>query len=404
MTLSRCLAGAFCALAISVFTHTASAQSVQIRGTANGLPLPTTCAVPASNPLTLTLPAAGQQGITASFRCNDATGVRFTCALSRLPSAPQGIVSELSFPPGTSGPSFLDVSCAPNATITNMQSSITRYYQSIADFNAGISSQLSCSLLDDRLVAPSAAFVPSEFRYSYTCVNSSGGGSPQAVSCYVAQVSSPFLRWNSANTALIVPDCINAANPLNSPYIFADELEEIGNRDAQTITFNAPPTQTFSPAGTFALSATASSGLTVTFGTNTPNRCTVSGSTATIVSAGTGANACSITASQNGNASFSAATPVVRAIDINRAPQLISFDPPTTVSATAQTFSWPAPTGGASNNVVVITSLTPDVCALSAAAAHTAVILGSGKCDLVANQAGNANYLPATANRSVAIN
>jgi len=43
------------------------------------------------------------------------------------------------------------------------------------------------------------------------------------------------------------------------------------------------------------------------------------------------------------------------------------------------------------------------ICSISSTTAHTANILDTGECDLVANQAGNANYLPGTANRSVTI-
>ena len=63
------------------------------------------------------------------------------------------------------------------------------------------------------------------------------------------------------------------------------------------------------PAGTTtaALTATSNSGLPVSFASNTPAVCIVSGNTATLVNSGT----CSITATQAGNATFGAAPPVV---------------------------------------------------------------------------------------------
>jgi hypothetical protein len=79
---------------------------------------------------------------------------------------------------------------------------------------------------------------------------------------------------------------------------------------AQTITFNPISSQV---QGTqLALSASASSGLTVSFASLTPTVCTVSGTTATLVSPGT----CTIQATQAGNAQYAAATPVKQSFTV----------------------------------------------------------------------------------------
>src|SRR5579871_2252842 len=80
---------------------------------------------------------------------------------------------------------------------------------------------------------------------------------------------------------------------------------------AQTIAFGALSNQ---PLGTapFTISASASSGLVVSFASTTPAICTVPGSTVTILAAGT----CYITASQAGNANYAAAVPVVRSFTV----------------------------------------------------------------------------------------
>jgi fibronectin type 3 domain-containing protein len=79
---------------------------------------------------------------------------------------------------------------------------------------------------------------------------------------------------------------------------------------AQTITFANPGTQA---AGTpLTLVATASSGLPVSFTSTTTSVCTVSGTTATFLTAGN----CSITASQPGNATYAAATPVSQSFSV----------------------------------------------------------------------------------------
>ena len=84
---------------------------------------------------------------------------------------------------------------------------------------------------------------------------------------------------------------------------------------AQTITyavptFPAPNTTVMSLNSTQSSTATTTSGLTITYTSNTPDVCTVS-SNGTITSAATGAGGtCSITASQGGNTAFYPAVPV----------------------------------------------------------------------------------------------
>ena len=82
----------------------------------------------------------------------------------------------------------------------------------------------------------------------------------------------------------------------------------------QSITFGALTAKTYGDAN-FDLSATASSGLTVTFSLTTgAGICSLTGTTVTILAAGS----CSFTASQAGDANYSAATPVVQPLTINK--------------------------------------------------------------------------------------
>jgi len=82
---------------------------------------------------------------------------------------------------------------------------------------------------------------------------------------------------------------------------------------SQTITFGAIDPQT---AGTtLTLTATASSGLNVSFASTTASVCTVSNTTATLLFAGT----CTIQATQAGNAKYEAATPVTQSFTVNAA-------------------------------------------------------------------------------------
>jgi uncharacterized protein (TIGR03437 family) len=80
---------------------------------------------------------------------------------------------------------------------------------------------------------------------------------------------------------------------------------------SQSITFGPLSTVIFGVAP-FTVTATASSGLAVSFASTTPAVCTVAGTTVTIVAAGN----CSITASQPGNTIVSAAAPVTQGFSV----------------------------------------------------------------------------------------
>ncbi len=147
----------------------------------------------------------------------------------------------------------------------------------------------------------------------------------------------------------------------------------------QTITFSQPTAQLV--GDTLSLSATASSGLAVSFSASTPQVCTLSGSTLTFVAAGT----CSITASQAGNSAYAAAS-VTRSIAVSQKNQTITFAQPAgmmlgdvaTLNASAS-----------SGLPVSYTSTTTSVCTVSGNKLST---LAAGTCTVVANQAGNATY------------
>jgi hypothetical protein len=91
---------------------------------------------------------------------------------------------------------------------------------------------------------------------------------------------------------------------------------------SQTITFGAIPAQTV--GGSVSLSASATSGLTVSFSSLTTAVCTVSGITAKLLTTGT----CSIQASQSGNADYLAAVSVKQNFTVSSAADFtITADP-----------------------------------------------------------------------------
>jgi hypothetical protein len=111
--------------------------------------------------------------------------------------------------------------------------------------------------------------------------------------------------WNSGEAT---SSLLYGANTIPA-LTFADVPIEAAS---QTITFAPLPTKTFGNP-LFALTATASSGLTVTYMSSDPLVASISGNAVTILKAGT----TTITASQAGNASYSAATPVAQLLTVN---------------------------------------------------------------------------------------
>jgi hypothetical protein len=157
---------------------------------------------------------------------------------------------------------------------------------------------------------------------------------------------------------------------------------------AQAIIFTNPGSRTVG-AAPFALSASGGgSGNPVTFASQTNSVCTVSGSTATLVAAGT----CTIAADQAGNASYAAAAQVVQSFTVNALiAQTINFTNPGSRTVGAAPFALSA-SGGASGNSVTFASQTNSVCTVSGS---TATLVAAGTCTITADQAGNASYAAA---------
>ena len=139
------------------------------------------------------------------------------------------------------------------------------------------------------------------------------------------------------------------------------------------------------------MSASASSTLPVSF--TADGGCTVASGTVTL----TGAGNCTITASQAGNATYNAATPVSQSFTIAKASQTITFG-----TLSGKTF------GDADFAVSASTSSGLPVSYAAAgsctATGGTVSITGAGNCTITASQAGNGNYNAATsAEQSFAI-
>ncbi len=154
------------------------------------------------------------------------------------------------------------------------------------------------------------------------------------------------------------------------------------NKASQSITFTAPASVTFGVAP-IALSATATSGLPVSFTAIPSGVCSVSGSSLAIA----GAGSCVVTATQAGNAGYSAAASVSQTVTVNKAAQNITFTAPTSVTLGSSPIALSAT---ASSGLPVSFTATPSgVCSV---AGSSLAFAGVGSCLVTATQAGNANY------------
>ncbi|WP_243405551.1 RHS repeat-associated core domain-containing protein, partial [Solimicrobium silvestre] len=150
----------------------------------------------------------------------------------------------------------------------------------------------------------------------------------------------------------------------------------------QTVTFAAVANQVLG-AAPLTMSATSTSGLAVAFTSATTPVCTVSGSTVTLVGAGT----CTINANLAGNTNYSAAPQVSQSFSVGQEAQTISFNAPANQQFGAVPFVLSATSTSAL--AISFTSSTTPVCTVSGS---TVTLASAGICTIAANQVGSSNY------------
>ena len=161
-------------------------------------------------------------------------------------------------------------------------------------------------------------------------------------------------------------------------------------RQSQTISFGTLGNVPYN-TDAFAVSATSSSGLAVTFTSATPSVCTLNKSYVGIQATGT----CTVTASQAGNATYAAATPVSQSFTVTPGTQSILFPALSNQTFGAQPFYLSA--AASSDLVVTFASTTSSVCTVSGSTTtgYTVTLVSGGTCSIVASQSGDSNFGPA---------
>ena len=171
-----------------------------------------------------------------------------------------------------------------------------------------------------------------------------------------------------------------AASPVSQPFTVT--------LASQTINFSAIPSLPFN-ATPFQVSATASSGLTLTLISSNPSIASVSGLTITPLAVGS----TNITATQNGSAAYSAATPVSQPFTVTLASQTISFPSFSPSSVLPGSAPFDASATASSGLPVILTSSNPSVASISGL---TITPIDIGTTTITATQLGNATFSAAT--------
>jgi hypothetical protein len=193
-------------------------------------------------------------------------------------------------------------------------------------------------------------------------------------------VSGSTVHITGTGTCTIV-----ASQAGNADYEAAPAVSETFSIDAasQTITFPSIPDQSYG-GEPVALEASASSGLPVSYTAAGP--CSISG--ATVVTEGVGS--CEVTASQEGDSDYDAASSVTRTFSIGGGSQTITFANPGTRAYGSADFN---PDATASSRLQV-TYTASGVCSITEAGlVH---LIEAGSCTVTAHQEGSALWEPAT--------
>ncbi|CAA9212931.1 MAG: hypothetical protein AVDCRST_MAG93-105, partial [uncultured Chloroflexia bacterium] len=197
----------------------------------------------------------------------------------------------------------------------------------------------------------------------------------------VCSVAAGVVSFDAAGTCTLQAAVAEGTNHFGATG--AEQTFQVAQASQSINGFDAAiATKTFGDAP-FQVSATATSGLPVSF--KASSNCSID-ATNNMVSI-TGAGSCTITASQAGNANYKAATSVSQTFAIEQATQRIDFTAPS-----GKTFGDADFDPGATANsglAVSYSSSTPSVCTIVGGKVH---IVSAGTCTVTASQAGNADY------------
>ena len=432
MSLSRPLTAGLVALAWMAAAMSASAQTVQIRGTYNGVPLPPNCAPPATSSILLNMVSPPIPArLQARFACDTGTPSRpldLTCLPTELGGAGTGVSASYAVRTGASAVNELFVECPNDAStvVNNLDVIVGDLFPSFAAYLANpAAGQPEAQCLNTLGgTVTRISYRPATRILSFDCQT---GATTETVACFTwtdipqsSPNSSSGLAYPVNNGRVQADDCIgfgpNNDQAGNAPTIlgfpFADGFEPGG----PAVTAIAIGTITPAPAN---IGQPYSVPVTVSAITAPPQGVVLvsdaAGANCEITLSAAGTGACSLASSSAGTrtirASFLsspgfAGSTITTTQDIQVGGQTITFNTPTSITYSPSGTLTLSATGGGSGNPVTFASTTPTRCTVSGNTLTTVSATPTGQfCSITADQAGNASYTAAPqVSRNVTIN
>jgi hypothetical protein len=345
------------------FNAASSQQTITVARANQSIPaLPTTAVFAPGG--TITLPAATAAGLTVAYTLVSGPA---TLAGNVLTVTGAGTIQVQAAQAGNAN---YNPATTVNASITVSQAAQTIAFPAVspATFAPGLQITLSAT--------GGASGNP----VTFTVV--SGPGTVSGTTLTVTGAGSIVVRADQAGTA----DYSTAA---------AVQRTVTVGQAGQSISFTQPGNATFAAGLTIPLTATGgASGSAVTFTiTGGTGAGTVTGSTLTVTRAGT----FDVRADQAGDANYTAAAAVSRSFTVGKADQAVAFNP-TGVAPFAAGLTIPlSASGGGSGNPVTFSVVSGP----GTVSGATLTVTGTGDIVVRADQAGDANYNAASAQRSI---
>jgi hypothetical protein len=230
---------------------------------------------------------------------------------------------------------------------------------------------------------------------TYTVTATATSGLPVTLTIDAAASAVCSIAGSTVSFTAVGTCVVDANQAGNANYTAAPQVQQsfaVG-QGSQTITFTSTAPAAATVGGpTYTVTATATSGLPVTFtiDATATSVCSIAGSTVSFIAAGT----CVIDANQAGNANYTAAPQVQQTFAVGKASQTISFTSTAPAAATVGGATYNV-TATATSGLVVALTIDASASTVCTIAGSTVSFIGVGTCVIDANQAGDANYNPA---------
>ncbi len=229
---------------------------------------------------------------------------------------------------------------------------------------------------------------------TYTVAATASSGLPvvftvDASASAVCAIAGTTVSFTGVGTCIVNANQAGSANV--QPAAQVQQAFAVARAD-QTITFTSTaPTGAVFGGSTYTVSATASSGLAVSFAidASATSVCSISGTTVSFTGAGT----CVVNANQAGDARWNPAPQVQQSFAVARASQTISFT--STAPTNAQVGGTYVVSATATSGLPVAFTIDAASTTVCSIAGNTVTFNAAGTCTIDANQAGDANHAPA---------